>query len=103
MQYLQEIVSDVFDVADRLKGIDERYRLFYNKLAKRYEVYTFTPHPVLQVVLPFSPPDCRCVERVRKTRAERLEKLIEELNEHNALLEKLRREKIIQDAVDGLI
>ena len=37
MQYLQEIVSDVFDVADRLKGIDERYRLFYNKLAKRYE------------------------------------------------------------------
>ena len=48
MQHLREITSDVFDIADRLKAIDGRYRLFYNLIAKRYEVYTFTPHPTLQ-------------------------------------------------------
>lgn len=100
MWHLREITSDVFDVADRLKGIDERYRLFYNTLTKRYEVYTFTPHPALQVVLPFSPPDARCVEHVRKTRAERAAQLLRELEKENERIAQARNKQIIDRALE---
>ena len=34
MQHLREITSDVFDIADRLKAIDGRYRLFLQPYCK---------------------------------------------------------------------
>jgi len=36
---LVEIRSDVFDIADRMKEIDEGYSLYYNLDRKRYEVW----------------------------------------------------------------
>ena len=97
--HLIPVFADVFDVADRLKGIDERYRLFYNKRARRYEVYTLQPQPVLQAVLPFSPPDARCLEYVRKTRIERVRYLQEELEKHNAEREK----RIVKEVVENIM
>lgn len=91
MEYLREITADVFDVAARLKEIDARYRLFYNLKAGRYEVYTLLTRPVLQVVLAQSPPDCRSVEHVRKTRAERAAQLFEQYKKEN---ERLQRAKL---------
>ena len=38
MQHLREITSDVFDIADRLKAIDGRYRLFYNLIAENARI-----------------------------------------------------------------
>lgn len=35
---VREIVSDVFDLADRIREVDEEYRLFYNFDHRRYEV-----------------------------------------------------------------
>ena len=39
MRYLIEIKEDVYDVADRIKEVDEEYRLFYAPENHRYEVY----------------------------------------------------------------
>ena len=36
---LKEITQDVFDVADRIKEVDEEYRLYYNVTKSRFEVY----------------------------------------------------------------
>lgn len=100
MQYLIEIKSDVFDIADRLKSIDGRYRLYYNTIAHRYEVYTLEPRPTLQVVLPFSPPDARCLEHVRKTRAERIAALIQEIERENERIERDRAREIVDRAME---
>ncbi|HCU56588.1 MAG TPA: hypothetical protein DIC18_04595 [Clostridiales bacterium] len=35
---VHEILSDVFDLADRVKEVDEEYRLYYNLDRGRYEV-----------------------------------------------------------------
>ena len=99
LEYLIEIKSDVFDIADRLKSIDGRYRLYYNTIAHRYEVYTLEPRPTLQVVLPFSPPDARCLEHVRKTRAERAAQLFEQYKKEN---ERLQRAKLKECAERAL-
>ena len=36
---LIEIKSDVFDIADRIKEVDEEYRLYYDPESMRYEVH----------------------------------------------------------------
>ena len=36
--YLIEIKGDVHDVADRIKEVDELYRLYYNPIRHRFEV-----------------------------------------------------------------
>ena len=36
------ITSDVLDITDRLKAIDERYEVYYNKRKQRYELYSRT-------------------------------------------------------------
>ena len=35
---IRAITRDVFDIADRIKEVDEEYRLYYNFDHKRYEV-----------------------------------------------------------------
>ena len=37
-EVLREIKCDVFDIADRIKEVDEEYRLYYNLDRARYEV-----------------------------------------------------------------
>ncbi len=73
--------DDLFHVSKRLKEIDSRYELYFNRRHKRFEVYV---GGVMQVALPFDRLDARTLEHIRKTRVERIElieKEIEELND----------------------
>ena len=38
-RYLIAIKSDVFDIADRIREVDELYRLYYDPIHHRYEVH----------------------------------------------------------------
>ena len=57
--------------------------------------------PTLQVVLPFSPPDARCLEHVRKTRAERIAALIQEIERENERIERDRARAIIDKTMES--
>ena len=70
---LIRITEDVFDVCDRLKSVDERYKLFYNAKKRRYEVYV---EDKLAFVVPFDSLDARTVEYARMTRVERAAEIL---------------------------
>ena len=72
---LIRITEDVFDVCDRLKSVDERYKLFYNAKKRRYEVYV---EDKLAFVVPFYSLDARTVEYARMTRVERAAEIFRE-------------------------
>jgi hypothetical protein len=86
------IVSDVHDIADRLKEIDWSYRLYYNALKKRFEVHGASG---LEVVVPYKELDARTLLHVRKTRLENAERLILEIERDNARAERENAQKII--------
>lgn len=92
MRGLTEITGDLYDIASRLKEIDCAYRLFYNRIKRRYEVYAGYPRPILQCVIPYSSLDCRAIRYVLRTRTERIRQLIEEIERDNLARE--REEKI---------
>ena len=81
---LQKSRHDLFGIAKRLKSIDRRYELFFNRKKNRYEIYA---NGAMQMALPFERLDARTLTYARKTRLENLEKIIAEIEEENARLE----------------
>lgn len=81
---LIEVNSDLYDIASRLKEIDD-YILFYNADKDRFEVHNSRG---LQVASPFRGLDARLIEFVRKTRVERLKEILKEIDEHNDKIER---------------
>jgi len=81
------ITHDVFDIADRVKEVDERYVIFFNPKKGRFELHCEEyGRTGFLLVLPFL--DARAVEHCRKTRRERQLELIEEIERQNLILEK---------------
>ncbi|MDD4211223.1 MAG: hypothetical protein PHC46_02370 [Clostridia bacterium] len=81
------ITDDTFDIAKRLKAIDNNYIIKWNILKKRYEVfYDEGDKQVLQIVLPYSELDTRTLNIVNKTRVENYKALIAEIEQKNQKL-----------------
>ena len=96
MKSLVKIEKDLFSIADRLKEIDGRYEVYRDTLAHRFEVYV---ERALQFVVPFQKLDARTLEFARKTRIERAEKIIKEMDEINARIEKQKEKEILENAL----
>ena len=80
-----EIISgDMFGVVDRIREIDGSYFVVRNYKTKKFEVHAENKRGTsLVLVLPFDRLDCRTVDHVRRTRVERVEKLLKEMEEEN--------------------
>ena len=80
------IAGDLFDIADRLSEIDSRYEVWYDPALGSYGIYA---DGALQVAVPFARLDARTVELVRRTRIERTDRIVGEIDAAN----KARNEK----------
>lgn len=89
------INHDVFFIAQRLREIDDEYRLVYNLDKKCYEVHTDKGEFCFRVREQL---DARTIDYARRTRAERQRQIIEEMDRENERL----RKKQINDAVEKI-
>lgn len=80
MQALIPIRHDLYSIADRLKEVDERYELFFNAAAQRYEVYASGE---MQLAVPSGELDARLIARVRETRVERADAVLAKIERAN--------------------
>ncbi|MDR0425959.1 MAG: hypothetical protein LBH24_02185 [Clostridiales bacterium] len=93
------VESDLFDIAGRLKGIDEGYFIFRNDRLGRYEVHNKNQRgDTLSLVVPYARLDARTLTLARRTRRERLDKLFAETEAENRRLEKRRVEAAVKNA-----
>lgn len=87
----REISDDMFGVARRLKSIDDGYFVFLNYETGKFEVHNRKEYPkTLCLVLPFETLDERTVNRVLYTRAERIKRILEDMERENAAIERAR-------------
>ncbi len=93
---LVKVVDDLFHIAHRLKDIDERYTLFFNRKLWRFEVYA---GGAMQVALPFDRLDGRTLEYMRKTRIENLSHIVEEIEKENARLDAIKHKNAQEKAL----
>lgn len=92
---LVKVRDDLFHIARRLKQIDRDYELFFNRKAKRFEVYA---KGAMQIALPFDRLDARCLRYARKTRIENLNAVMDEIERNNAAID-AAKEKSARDKV----
>ena len=68
---LIEITNDLYDIAARLRSINDGYRVYYNARLRRYEVHDKHQHgSTLAFVLPYAELDARTVDHALYTRRE---------------------------------
>ena len=87
------VKDDLFHVAKRLRQIDSRYRVYFNRRLFRFEIHA---QGAMQIALPFDRLDERSVEYVRKTRVENLDALTKEIELDNAKIEKRRQDELLK-------
>lgn len=87
------IAGDLFDIADRLSEIDSRYEVWYDPALGSYGIYA---DGALQVAVPFARLDARTVELVRRTRIERTDLIVGEIDAANARAERIAKRALAE-------
>ena len=93
----QEIKSDVFDIAKRIKSIDKNYFVVLNKTKNRFEVHYKRNKNTYELTIPYKTLDARAVEFVRKTAVQNKEKIFEEIEKSNEKLERQNTKNMIEN------
>lgn len=78
------ITHDLYGVAERIKEIDDRYEVWYDRVVGRYEIRA---GGALQIAVPFAQLDARTVRLVRETRVERTEQIVGQIEAANRIAE----------------
>ena len=91
MNGLIRIEHDLYDIAHRVREIDSRYELYFNRMLNRFEVHA---NGALQIAVPYGRLDVRTINLVRRTRMENASALIREMDMHNDRLEKAKEREI---------
>ena len=95
--FYQEIKSDVFDIAKRIKSIDKKYFVVFNRDKNKFEVHYKRNKNTYELTIPYKTLDARAVEFVRKTAVQNKEKIFDEIEKSNAKLEEQNTKNIIEN------
>lgn len=92
------IENDLFDIAWRVKAIDENYYVVYNPKNSRYEVHNKKCRPSLSMVVE-GILDVRVIKKLRETHISRLKQIIEKIERTNREIE-ANKDKAIRDEMN---
>ena len=102
--HLIEITNDLFDIASRLKSINENYKVYYNAQTDKFEVHdTSRPHGnTLAFVVPYAELDARTLTFALFTRVENAKKIFNEVEDHNRKIQQELAYNATQNALQQL-
>lgn len=95
---LLKIDEDLFDIAHRLKEVDDRYELYFNRRKARFEIHA---DGALQLAVPYDRLDARTIQLAKSTRLEYAENLLASIERENEAIKRkenlVATEKILQE------
>ena len=93
-----KIETDVYFIAQRLRGIDNNYFVVYNTKTKKYEIhYSGQIGGSFCLSLPYDVLDERAIEMVYKTKIENAKKLFNEIEKDNQLKIKKQQNQTVEN------
>ena len=82
---LIEITNDLYDIAARLRSVNDGYRVYYNARLRRYEVHDKSQRgDTLAFVVPYAELDARTIDYALYTRRENADKVLADVEDSNA-------------------
>ncbi len=94
---LKEIKSDLFNISNRIKAIDKKYFVVFNRKKQKFEVHYRRNKNTYELTVPYDALDARAVEFVRKTRVQNKQKIFDEIEKSNAEFERKKTKDIIEN------
>ena len=97
------IHGDLYDIANRIRQIDDSYYIVRDYKLNRFEVHSNNQKGnTLCVVIPYDKLDCRTLHLLQKTHVQRHKQLMQEIQDNNDKLLKQENRQIIEKAKDTL-
>jgi len=99
-EYLEQY-TDLFNIASRVKEIDEGYSLYFNKKTKEFEIHNPNQRGN-SLVFSARKVDARIINKLKETRRERAKEFFKKLDEENEKQRQKSMQTIINNASDRL-
>ena len=93
------IKNDLYDIADRIRKIDEKYEIIFNTENQKFEVLK---NGALAVILPYENLDTRALDYVYYTRWDNAEKVLEDIERSNEELNNIKIKRAMDDLENGV-
>ncbi len=91
-----KITNDLYDIATRIKEIDEEYEIFFDTDLQKF---TLWGKGIQQLVFPFEGLDCRALRYAEETRVRYLDEIIAKMDKEKEEYDR-KRLKTAQDKVE---
>lgn len=93
------VTTNVFNIPERLKEIDPRFFVMFNKVEQQYEVHVEGQlGGTLGCVLPFEELDARAIEYVQARTQQHFDEMAKQIDVHNEKMVKAREEASLDKA-----
>ena len=92
--HLQEI-NDIYFINKRIKQINLNYKIFYNTLAKRYEVHDLSNPKHSLCVTTTNYPSFNLIKKLIITKRENIKTLISQIENDNSNLEQIKTNNLL--------
>lgn len=89
-----KIESDVFDIVNRIKEIDNGYFIMYNFNTKRFELHNKYQKSSYCITIPYTQLDERTITLIHKTSIKNFDNVVKELDEDNKRYKEKETEKM---------
>lgn len=89
-----EIESDVFDIVNRIKEIDDGYKIMLNLKTGRLEVHNTKQQNTFCFVINGDSLDERVIDKIYSTLSCNADNIMEDIDNNNQLIEKKSRDKL---------
>ena len=91
------VKSDVYNICNRVKKFDPSYRVVYNNVPNRYEIYSTHLQSDIELIsgvplsyvcaVPYNELDVRTINHLHNTRVENIHEIVEAIDKQNQKLE----------------
>jgi len=82
-----KIESDVFDIVDRIKTIDEGYYIVFDLCKGRYELHNSNQPNTYCISIPYDEIDEKLINLIYGTNIDNIDNIIEDIDKYNANIE----------------
>ena len=89
-----KIESDVYDIVDRIKEIDEGYFIIYNTKSRCFELHNYNQADTYCLRIPYDCIDERVIDLIYNSLSSNIDVIIENIDNNNELIEKKNMESI---------
>lgn len=97
--YKIKIKNDLYNICKRLKSIDKKYFILYDKAKNKFEIHNSNqPFSTYCLTIPYDKLDKRTIDYVLKTKNENFDKILKEIENSNKRIEENINEEIMYRA-----